>query len=1242
MDDADKQMAQARKMRGSAQKMQFTIPIVVHVLHKGEPVGVGTNISDAQILSAIDNLNDRFSGVLGTGPDMEIDFCIAGQYPEGNSSSGINRINAFDVCDNGKCYKDLGMVKGSGGNENALKDLSRWNNCEYYNIWVVSEIDGNDGQSGIQGFAYFPNSPSKVDGTVILYNAFGTEGNLKSATDKNTVITHEMGHAFGLYHTFQGDQGGSNCPSENDCVSENDFCCDTPPHIRSASDCNSTGTNACDGGTSNSLFVHNYMDYSSQDCMSEFTLDQKDRMHDALNGPRSCLVDNDISCNPPCELDADFRLAFDDKYLDEDVSRTFENESTPSDDSWIWKIDGVEVSNDENLTYTFSDPGKYTVCLQAFSSMHNCSDIKCKIYTVVPTGTNQTAGCETTELPKCELLLNGNLSQGPQQDWEETYHFSEAPEFGVVCNWVNVFESPEYCYNNGSILLWKNPSEDFSESMGTTTELNLVDGEYYTISFDYCAFQHINRSDWDGQDVNIEEIIVELSDAIIGGSTFELLSIPNPANNETFFSGSLGQPQFDRGIICSFPLSGSESIEFQYDESQMGKFLSFKFTGDHEFGSHWIKIDNVRVDGCGTDFTFTNVGCEYSFLGQTSLQNVTYTWDFGDGSPGATGQNVSHTFLQNGTYNVCMTITCPDPEDGSLTECKEIEITNCDQCVDVGQFTATKCDGAYLAEVEFTVPAGTVPCDGLTPQVHSDDVYSWIDTWAILPIDATNSTFVASVYVSPPAGYDLTTTPASITYFFCDENGNRICFEGTILGEECDICNDPITSDAVCNEQLSMPGMYVHEGSVDLGADRNFIQGDIISDHPGFNGTLIQGTATWSLDYTITTNDFNATTSQLIVQFLNTQTGQLECVRVVINIPEGCVDNPCEDSSLNCDVCEQEKEIKMDCSPRSLPPGSGIFISHTWEKLPGITEDYDFCGYETDLSHLDIDRDIHYGEVIILYTSQHFPPFPSNGTVVLCFESSNGERICFTHRLVFREFDCLDNNCLSSRCVYCIEPTIISSDGVTIPFIRDDYFIGIDLLDSQGDLGLCPDRVIHAEIEGGGTVTINSFSTRFDVSGPGYGRWLADFDIDIEMPLGYDPNEVYVLTLYLCDEEGNEICYEFPFNFKEECPEQIVPHCGYEDTDDRSIAFTKGSESNFTVYPNPLSDQMTLVIQDFDWQADYIMELYNLNGRRIMSYMQLKAVKTHYDLSEIHNGVYIVRLLKDGATIEHQRVIVHH
>ncbi len=144
-----------------------TIPVVVHVIHKGEAVGTGTNISDAQVQSAIDNMNDAYRNMAPyTGVDTEIEFCLAQRDPNGNPSTGIVRVNGTSVTN----YSSQGIINS---NEQAVKALSKWDNTKYYNFWIVSEIDDNGGGSGTQGYAYFPGAGANVDGAVMLYNAFG-------------------------------------------------------------------------------------------------------------------------------------------------------------------------------------------------------------------------------------------------------------------------------------------------------------------------------------------------------------------------------------------------------------------------------------------------------------------------------------------------------------------------------------------------------------------------------------------------------------------------------------------------------------------------------------------------------------------------------------------------------------------------------------------------------------------------------------------------------------------------------------------------------------------------------------------------------------------------------------------------------------------------------------------------------------------------------------------------------------
>lgn len=78
------------------------IPVVVHVLHRGEPEGNGFNISMTQIQSQIDVLNEDFRRLnsdaintpavfLPVAADFQIEFRLACLDPNGNPTDGVVR-----------------------------------------------------------------------------------------------------------------------------------------------------------------------------------------------------------------------------------------------------------------------------------------------------------------------------------------------------------------------------------------------------------------------------------------------------------------------------------------------------------------------------------------------------------------------------------------------------------------------------------------------------------------------------------------------------------------------------------------------------------------------------------------------------------------------------------------------------------------------------------------------------------------------------------------------------------------------------------------------------------------------------------------------------------------------------------------------------------------------------------------------------------------------------------------------
>ena len=260
----------------------YTIPVVVHVIHLGEPIGTGTNISDAQIQGAIAGLNDRWRNNIGNGVDVEMEFCLATRDPNGNATTGINRVDGSGVTN----YSAMGInLSGCavGALEDNVKSLSRWPVSDYYNIWIVNSIC--NGQWG--GWTYYPYGGPN-DGATIVYAYFSYS---------NTITTHEVGHGFYAYHTFEGDGGNAYCPPDSNCSTTGDRVCDTPPHKQS--DCGASNPCSLTGNWDDSRY--NYMSYCGS--LDRFTQGQKDRMRAvAIVSPRSALLTS-LGCSSPLNVE---------------------------------------------------------------------------------------------------------------------------------------------------------------------------------------------------------------------------------------------------------------------------------------------------------------------------------------------------------------------------------------------------------------------------------------------------------------------------------------------------------------------------------------------------------------------------------------------------------------------------------------------------------------------------------------------------------------------------------------------------------------------------------------------------------------------------------------------------------------------------------------------------------------------------------------------------------------------------
>jgi len=226
----------------------YTIPVWFHVIYRSDGLG---NVPDAAIHAQLTVLNEDFlalSGTMGSqGFDTRIRFVLA----------GITRTQSNEWFNDADNSAYTGALK---------RDPAR-----YVNIYTNTA-------GGYLGYATFPQQGAGKanDGIVMNYAVIGGRNNGYQIYDQGRTLVHEMGHYLGLFHTFEGNACSNTYGS-------GDLLIDTPAEMVEHYECVQTDT------CSTTDPIRNYMNYTPDSCMQEFTREQGNRLVCSLANYRPAL-----------------------------------------------------------------------------------------------------------------------------------------------------------------------------------------------------------------------------------------------------------------------------------------------------------------------------------------------------------------------------------------------------------------------------------------------------------------------------------------------------------------------------------------------------------------------------------------------------------------------------------------------------------------------------------------------------------------------------------------------------------------------------------------------------------------------------------------------------------------------------------------------------------------------------------------------------------------------------------------
>lgn len=604
--------------------------------------------------------------------------------------------------------------------------------------------------------------------------------------------------------------------------------------------------------------------------------------------------------------------------------------------------------------------------------------------------------------------------------------------------------------------------------------------------------------------------------------------------------------------------------------------------------------------------------------------SFTSVWDYGDGSPLDPTWNPTHTYSTSGTYNVCSYIT---NSCGTDTLCTTVTVC-------LGNPVASFTNIANNATVSFSdgttnLPTSWAwdfgdgsPIDNTQNPIHT---YSTSGTYNVCLV-ATNGCNVSdticqqiTVCVPPVAAFNAgtptggsvsftNTTTLGITWLWdfgdgspLDTNANPThVYTANGTYNVCLVAAGSCAFDTICSSVticLPVTAGYTSTVMTDTAAFSNSSTNATMYMWDFGDGSPIDTTANPSHIY-----GANGTYTVCMIA-MSSCTADTTCSTVTICLP---VSAAFTSASNNDTVMFSNGSVNATTWAWDFGDGSPIDTTANPSHVYGTMGTYTVCLIAT--SNCDADTLCTTVTICMPATAAFTSGTPSGGTVSFTDQSTNGMGWAWN----FGDSSPTDNS---------QSPThTYTTNGTYQVCLIVDNLCSSDTV--CHDVTVCPQAMVAGFNAAGNQQVYNFTNTTTNAVG-----YVWDFG-DNTSSTNMSPSHTYTGTgLYIVCLSAFNICGDTVTT----CDSVIVSVIGIAQND---------AVSSIGLYPNPFSEQATLLVQSTSLSGNFDFELTDLTGKIVS--VQTGQVNKEMQISRnaLASGVYFYQVKKEGTLLGSGKVIV--